>query len=132
MQLNLSLRKQKRFNKKKKKRRQWSGRLQGGIGVSHKICFTRAVTWWVGTWIDSHLTLIESCRRRIKQENSAENHLRGLVHPYGVPPRSTQTIQLAFTQSTLFYGSELTWSGQEPKAKDYQPVISRMARAITG
>jgi hypothetical protein len=31
----------------------------------------------------------------------------------------------------LLYGSELTWSGQEPEVKDYQIAVNRIARATT-
>jgi hypothetical protein len=75
--------------------------------------------------------LRENRRKGIKKTKAAENRLRSLVHRSGVPPGSARTLQLAIIQSTFLYGSKLTWSGQEPEAKDYQLTINRIARAST-
>ena len=86
----------------------------------------------MGIWLDASLDLAENRRRRIGKTRQADARLRRIVSQYGVPPAAARNLQAAIVQGTMFYASELTWSGKKGVEDEYQLAINRMSRASLG
>jgi hypothetical protein len=116
-----------------RRHKHWKARATATIEVGdHQVKFNREATRWLGVWLDSSLRLTQHRSKCIAKARAAEKRLRNLVGKYRVPPASARNLQVAIVQSTMLYGSELTWNGKEPQAKDYQLAINRMAHRTLG
>jgi hypothetical protein len=112
-----------------RKAKHWQARAKTTIRVgTHPVHFNYEATRWLGMGLDSSLRLITHRNKCIGKARSAENRLRNLVGKYRAPPASAYNLQLVIVQSTMLYGTELTWNGRQPQARDYQLAINRMAR----
>ena len=94
--------------------------------------FAHAATRWLGMWLDSALTLMESRRRSFNRARAKEAALRRLVTRHGLPPASARNLQQAIVSGTMLYASELTWNGSKTMERETQLVLNRMGRASLG
>jgi ribonuclease HI len=116
-----------------KLRRHSSARQKMGINVGHtKVQFAKEATRWLGTWLDSRLNFSVNRKKRVAKAKSAESGLRRVLHRHGVSPGSARQLQMAVIQATLLYAAEITWSGTETEAKEYQNILNKMARRTLG
>ena len=99
---------------------------------SHTIKFNKEATRWLGIWLDSALKFRAHKDVYLQKARKAEARLRGIVSKKGLASGLVRKIQIAAVQSVSLYGAELWWRDQKTWAQEYQNLICRQGRTITG
>ena len=67
----------------------------------------KLATYWLGIWMDVHMTLKAHHIRCLNKARAAEAALRTLTRTYGVVRESVTAIQVACVQAVGLHESEL-------------------------
>lgn len=118
------------FTKKRKLRAQIrNSNIQIG---GHLIKFNNEATRWLGFWLDSALNFRYHKEVCIQKARRAEARLRSIVSKKGLSPGLVRRIQIAAVQAVALYGAELWWRNQKTWEQEYQKLVNRQSRTVTG
>ena len=68
--------------------------------------FNKEATWWLGVWMDAHLTFKEHHNCCMKKARAAEDQLRVLTRMHGIVPERVWAVHVACVYAVALYGSE--------------------------
>ena len=122
------------FWRKKRKGAEVKAKVKVG---NTEVPFNKEVTWWLGVWLDSQLTLKEHHAARMKSGRNAMTRLRRLTEQMGLSPANCRRVMTACVQSVAMFGAELWWKGDNVRgtlgrAKELQVLVNQQAQATTG
>ena len=115
--------------RRKVKTELWNTNIQKS-GKTFK--FNKEATRWLGFWLDSALTFRTHKEVYLQKAKKAEARLRSIVSAKGLSPGLVRKVQIAAVQSIATYGAELWWKNQKTWEQEFQKLINRQARTITG
>jgi hypothetical protein len=120
----------RRRGHKKYLRPKLTAKIKVGDGF---IWFNKEATWWLGVWMDAHLTFKEYYNRCMKKARVAEARLRPLTRMHGILPERVRAIHIAYVQAVELYGCELWWDSKEiGRREDLPLLLNRQARSTLG
>ena len=104
----------------------------GGEGWNNTVPFNKEVTWWLGVWLDSQLTLKDNHAIRAESGKNAMARLHRLAGQTGLSLANCRKAMTACIQSVAVFGSELWRKGDQTRGTIGQATSSSSSpRGIT-